>query len=157
VGASKRQHLLDLHDVIPLPAMTQQIDATRFKRATVNLKKVAIFLALIGLTLLYLGWIRYPLGEASLVREMVWVLRITPIVISMGRSPKRRTMRAITSKTARVSPKAMRKGTVKTQSRTRLTRPPYDIGRCRACSRSRTQGSGPHWVPDSAHGSPVPA
>jgi len=61
--------------------MTQQIDPSRFKRATVNLKKLAIFLALIGLTLLYLGWIRYPLEEEPGMQEMVWVFRIVSVVI----------------------------------------------------------------------------
>lgn len=61
--------------------MTQQIDPSRFKRATVNLKKLAIFLALIGLILLYLGWIRYPLEEEPGIQEMVWVFRIVSVVI----------------------------------------------------------------------------
>ena len=38
--------------------MTQSVDPARFERATVNLKKVAIFLGLIGATLLFLGWLR---------------------------------------------------------------------------------------------------
>ncbi len=61
--------------------MTQQIDASRFTRATGNLKKVAIFLALIGVTMLYLGWIRYPIGGETMMQEMVWVIRIVSIMI----------------------------------------------------------------------------
>ena len=61
--------------------MTEPIDPARFERATANLKKLAIFLALIGLVLLYVGWLRYPLGDEAMMREMVWVLRIASIVI----------------------------------------------------------------------------
>jgi hypothetical protein len=60
---------------------TTQIDTKRLKRATGNLNKVAILLALVGLTLLYLGWIRYPVESEDLMREMVWCLRIVTVVI----------------------------------------------------------------------------
>ncbi len=61
--------------------MSHQIDASRFTRATGNLKKAAIFLGLIGVTMLYLGWIRYPMGGETIVQEMVWVIRIASIMI----------------------------------------------------------------------------
>ncbi len=53
----------------------------RLERATGNLKKVAIFLALIGLTMLYLGWIRYLPDHGTVVEEPVWVMRVTSILV----------------------------------------------------------------------------
>ena len=61
--------------------MTQLIDPARLERATANLKKLVIFLVLIGLALLYLEWFRYPLGDETVVREMVWALRIVSLLI----------------------------------------------------------------------------
>lgn len=58
-----------------------QIDTERLKRATGNLNKVAIVLAIVGLALLYLGWIRYPVESKDLMREMVWCLRIVAVII----------------------------------------------------------------------------
>ena len=61
--------------------MTQPIDPARLERATTNLKKLAIFLALIGLALLYFGWLRYSLGDETMMGEAVWVLRIVSLLI----------------------------------------------------------------------------
>ena len=61
--------------------MTQLIDPACLERATANLKKLVIFLVLIGLALLYLEWFRYPLGDETVVREMVWALRIVSLLI----------------------------------------------------------------------------
>ena len=61
--------------------MTESNDDKRLKRATTNLKKVAVFLALIGFVTLYLGWIRYSLEGDSIIQEMVWTLRIVSILI----------------------------------------------------------------------------
>lgn len=61
--------------------MTESNEDGRLKRATTNLKKVAVFLALIGFVTLYLGWIRYSLESDPIIQEMVWTLRIVSILI----------------------------------------------------------------------------
>jgi hypothetical protein len=61
--------------------MRTQSDLERHKIATINLKKVTIFLAVVGAIVVYLGWIRYPFEEEGLLREMAWVIRIVSIVV----------------------------------------------------------------------------